>query len=41
MFGESSFLDLEPSTMIHGDSVSFRTSADDLIQNYSSMFGFP
>ena len=41
MFGKSSFLDLEPSTMIHADSVSFRTSADDLIQNYSSMFGFP
>ena len=29
MFGKSSFLDLEPSTMIHADSVSFLTSIDD------------
>ena len=29
MLGKSSFLDLEPSTMIHADSVSFLTSADD------------
>ena len=41
MFGKSSFQDLEPSTMIHVDSVSFLTSADDRIQKYSSMFGFP
>ena len=41
MFGKSSFLDLEPSTMIHADSVSFLTSTDDRIQKYSSMFGFP
>ena len=41
MLGKSSFLDLEPSTMIHADSVSFLTSADDRIQKYSSMFGFP
>ena len=41
MFGKSSFQDLEPSTMIHADSVSFLTSADDRIQKYSSMFGFP
>ena len=40
MFGKSSFLDLEPSTMIHADSVSFLTSTDDRIQKYSSMFGF-
>ena len=41
MFGKSSFHDLEPSTTIHADSVSFLTSADDRIQKYSSMFGFP
>ena len=35
------FLDLEPSTMIHADSVLFLTSTDDRIQKYSSMFGFP
>ena len=40
MLGKSSFLDLEPSTMIHADSVSFLTSADDRIRKYSSMFGF-
>ena len=40
MFGKSSFLDLEPSTMIHADSVSFLTSTDDRIQKYLSMFGF-
>ena len=40
MFGKSSFLDLEPSAMIHADSVSFLTSTDDRIQKYSSMFGF-
>ena len=40
MFGKSSFLDLEPSTMIHPDSVSFLTSTDDQIQKYSSMFDF-
>ena len=40
MFGKPSFLDLEPSTMIHADSVSFLTStSDDRIQKYSSMFG--
>ena len=41
MFGKSSFHDLEPSTMIHADSVSFLTSADDRIQKYLLMFGFP
>ena len=41
MFGKSSFHDLEPSTMIHVNSVSFLTSADDRIQKHSSMFGFP
>ena len=40
MFGKSSFHDLEPSTMIHADSVSFLTS-EDRIQKHSSMFGFP
>ena len=40
MFGKSSFLDLEPSAMIHADSVSFLTSTDDRIQKYSLMFGF-
>ena len=40
MFGKSSFRDLEPSTMIHPDSVSFLTSSDDRIQKDSSMFGF-
>ena len=35
MFGKSSSLDLEPSTMIHADSVSFLTSTDDQIQKYS------
>ena len=42
MFGKSSFLDLEPSTMIHVDSVSFLmiTSIDDRIQKYSLIFGF-
>ena len=39
-FGKSNFLDLEPSTMIHADSVSFLTSTDDRVQKYSSMFGF-
>ena len=41
MFGKSSFHDLEPSTVIHADSVSFLTFADDRIQKFSSMFGFP
>ena len=41
VFGKSSFLDLEPSTIIHADSVSFFTSTDDRIQKYSSKFGFP
>ena len=41
MFGKSSFLDLESSTMIHADSVSYLTSTDDRIQKYSSTFGFP
>ena len=41
MFGKSTFLDLEPSTMIYADSASFLTSTDDQIQEYSSMFGFP
>ena len=41
MFGKSHFLDLEPSTVSHVDSVSFLTSTDDRIQKYSSMFGFP
>ena len=40
MFGKSSFLDLEPSTMIHADSVSFLTSTDVRIQKYSSMFSY-
>ena len=40
VFGKSSFLDLEPSTMPHAGSVSFLTSTDDRIQKYSSMFGF-
>ena len=40
MFGKSNFLDLEPSTMIHADSVSFLTSTDDRLQKYSSIFGF-
>ena len=40
MFGKSSFLDLEPLTMIHADSMSFLTSTDDQIQKYLSMFGF-
>ena len=40
VFGKSSFLDLEPSTMTHAGSVSFLTSTDDRIQKYSSMFGF-
>ena len=40
MFGKSNFLDLEPSTVIHADSVSFLTSTDDRVQKYSSMFGF-
>ena len=41
MFGKSSFLDLEPLTMIHADSlVSLLTSTDDQIQKYSSMFNF-
>ena len=39
-FGKSSFPDLEPSTKIHADSVSFLTSNDDRIQKYSSKFGF-
>ena len=39
-YGKSSVHDLEPSTMIHADSVPFLTS-DDRIQKYSSMFGFP
>ena len=37
---KSNFLDLEPSIMIHVDSVSFLTSTDDRIQKYSSIFGF-
>ena len=41
VFGKSGFLELEPSTMIYADSVSFLTSSDDRIQKYSSMFGFP
>ena len=41
MFGKSSFLDLEPSTKIHADSlVSLLTSNDDQIQKYSSMFNY-
>ena len=40
MFGKSSSLDLEPSTMIHADFVSFLTSTDDQIEKYTSMFGF-
>ena len=40
MFVKSNFLDLEPLTMIHADSVSFLTSTDDRVQKYSSMFGF-
>ena len=40
MFGKSSSLDLETSTMIHADSVSFLTSTDDRIQKYSLLFGF-
>ena len=31
MFGKSSFLDLEPLTMIPADSVSLLTSTDDQI----------
>ena len=41
MFGKSSFLDHEPSTMIHADSVSFLTSTDDRIQTCSSFLAFP
>ena len=41
MFGRSSFLDLEISTMIHADSVSFLISTDDRIQKYPSTFGSP
>ena len=37
---KSSFLDLEPSIMIHADSLSFLTFAGDPIQKYSVMFGF-
>ena len=40
MFGKLSFLYLEPSTMIHADSLSFLTSIDDRIQKYSLIFGF-
>ena len=40
MFGKSSFLDLEPSTMIHADSDSDFSPILDRIQKYSSMFGF-
>ena len=40
MFRKSSLLDLEPSTMIHAESLSFLTSTDDQIQKYLSMFGF-
>ena len=40
MFGKSNFLDLEPSTMIHTDSVLFLTSTDQRVQKYLSMFGF-
>ena len=36
---KASFLNLEPSTMIHVDSMSFLTSTDDRIQKYLSMFG--
>ena len=35
-----SFLYLEPSTMIHADSLSFLTSIGDRIQKYSLIFGF-
>ena len=38
--GKSSFLDLEPSTKIRADSMSFLTSTDERIQKYSLMFGF-
>ena len=41
LFEKSSFLELEPLTMIIADSVSFLTSTDDGIQKYLSMFGFP
>ena len=40
MFGKSRFFDLELSTIIHADSVSFLTSTDDRIQKYSLIFGF-
>ena len=40
MFKKSSFLDFEPSAMVHADSLSFLISTDDRIQKYSSMFGF-
>ena len=45
-FGKSSFSDLESSTKIHADSVSFltstytSTSTSDRIQKYLSKFGF-
>ena len=41
MFGKSNILNLEPSTMIHADSVSFLTGTYDGIQKHSLMFGFP
>ena len=41
MLGKSNILNLEPSTMIHADSVSFLTSTDDGIQKHSLMFCFP
>ena len=37
---KTSFFDLEPSPMVHADSVSFLTSTDDRLQKYLSMFGF-
>ena len=36
---ENHHRDLEPSIMIHADSVSFLASSDDRIQKDSSMFG--
>ena len=37
---KTSFLDLEPSAMVHVDSVSFLTPTVDRLQKYLSMFGF-
>ena len=39
IFGKSSVLDLEPSTMIQ--TSLFLTSTDVRVRKYSSMFGFP